>query len=286
MPQPTQTSPSPETQLTFRSEQQSFYFDNGAVENRVIHHSSQMARERFVFVPNWLAEPGQWKAFIKALTEHYPMDYFESREKPNTHYKAENISFVLEDMAQDLASYLNQIDGPYHLVGTAVGASTIIKAWSLLRHKPQTVVFICPMMSLKMPAYFRLLPFVSEKLILKSFPLIKLLLKRSTRLPRALRRIFREKDRKALRLIKASVEGLLPMQVSLSEVKRIDRPSLILYTLDDDMHTKADAEAMARSIPACISIGFEDFRTIHRKESALAICEWLNYRVWTLFAFG
>ena len=262
-----------------RADRYTFFFQNGEVGNRVVRFQNRPGAEEFVFIPDWRAEVQQWTPFIDQLSENHTVEYFESREKSGTQYKADDISFDIETLADDLANYLNQKDEDYHLVGASLGATTIIKAWKQLQRKPKTLTLICPFLQLKMPSYLQLLPLLGSRIVNKAAPFAYRLFKNTSHL-QSLNKLLREdlengSTQKLLRL-KASVEALININLDISEIETIDCPSFILYALNDNKHLAEEAEAIQSAIAGAKSLAFEDFNKVREEAGALAIEAWMN----------
>lgn len=260
-------------------DQYTFFFQNGEVGNRIVRFQKNPEAEEMVFVPNWRAKIEQWKPFIETLSQNHSVEYFESREKCGTQYKADDISFDIETLATDLANYLNQKTEDYHLIGASLGATTIIKAWKNLRRKPKSLTLICPFLQLKMPTYLQLLPLLGSGIVSKAAPLAYRLLKNTNQLQslsQVLRKDLENGSTQKLLRLKASVESLIDISLDINEIKEIDCPSFILYALNDKKHQAAEAEAIQRAITGAQALAFEDFNKVREQEGALAIEAWMN----------
>lgn len=264
-----------------------YYFDNGSVENQVTVFKKENA-ERLVFVPNWKAKSKHWREFVIRLNQRYSVEYFESREKNNTRYKDGELSFSVEQMGDDLSHYLNQSDGPYHLVAVSIGTCSIFKAWKALKRKPTTLTLICPIIHLRMPFYFHLFRFVPEKWITRAAPTVYFLLSTSKKLKRAssaFRKSLIQNDFTELKVMRASVQEILKMRVRLDEVRTIDTPCLIIYTEDDHIHLKQEALTIADVMPTPVkTASFADFRAVHEPRCAEAVLNWGQARAKAQFA--
>ncbi len=266
------------------------YFDNGAVENRVFSISSAPSAEKIVFVANWRAKKKHWKGFLYQLAQHRELSYFETREKSATRFKERTASFTVEAMGNDVANYLNQIEGPYHLIGVSIGANAIVKAWGAISRRPQSLVLICPILRLKMPAYFRLFRYIPDWMIKIIAPAVHGAMANSRQLrnvSKNLYEIFRNRDIRELKLIKSSAQDLLKMRMALSDFQNIDRPALIVSAIDDDIHPAADAEAIARALPGAASVSVANFRAAHDAGCARKLIDWyrsvLQWGQWQRF---
>ena len=253
------------------------FFDNGSVENRILHFQKDPPKEKLVFVPNWRAEERHWLAFVETLTDHYDIVYFESREKDETKFKSETIDFSIEQMGRDLANYLNSLNEPYHLIAVSIGTCALIKSIDYLNIKPLSLTLICPVLNLNLPKYFHLFPFISEGMVKSVAPLIFRLLRHSkqmNRVAKMLQNFFENKDLKALKLLKASAQGLLMAQIELSEVQYIDCPCLVVFTENDLIHQKEQAKAIAQAIPKAALFSTLNFKATHQPGCAKVILKW------------
>lgn len=256
-----------------------FFFQNGEVGNRVVRFQNKPGAEEVVFIPDWRAKIQEWTPFIEQLSKNQSVEYFESREKSGTQYKADEISFDIDTLANDLANYLNQKEEDYHLIGASLGATTIIKAWKKLTRKPKSLTLICPFLQLKMPTYLQLLPLFGSGIVSKAAPLAYRLLKNTAplqSLSKVLRKDLENGSTQKLLRLKASVEALININLDISEIESINCPSFILYALNDHKHLAEEAEAIQSAISGAKSIAFEDFNKVREQEGALAIEAWMN----------
>jgi|GEM_PF-2429057 len=260
-------------------DQYTFFFQNGEVGNRVVRFQKNPEAEEMVFVPNWRAKIEQWTPFIETLSQNHSVEYFESREKSGTQYKADDIAFDIETLAADLANYLNKKTEEYHLIGASLGATTIIKAWKQLKRKPKSLTLICPFLQLKMPTYLQLLPLLGSGIVSKAAPLAYRLLKNTNQLQslsKVLRKDLENGSTQKLLRLKASVESLIDISLDIKEIEEIRCPSFILYALNDKKHLAKEAEAIQSAISGAKSLAFEDFSQVQEQEGALAIEKWMN----------
>lgn len=267
--------------MTSKINREEVYFNNKCVENRIICFKRKGSGERLVFVPNWHAKEKHWTTFVETLTADYQVEYFESREKINTRIKKDQVGYTVPEMSQDLVRYLNQINGPYHLIGASIGACLIVKGWAAIRNKPKSLVLMCPILDLKMPRYFHLFKFIPERLLKAVRPVIFSFLSSSKQLravSKNLYRAFKSPDLTELLIIKASIQDLIKMRMDVAEVQRIKHPSFVVYTLDDGIHLQKDAQKVIRHIHGAKSTAFETFRAVHGKESAEAVLSWVNWQ--------
>jgi len=263
----------------FKPQRSIAYFDNQEVKNRIIRFQKKRDLGKVVFVPNWRAREAQWSPFLDSLTKQFSVDYFESREKSGTKFVSERIDLGVSKIGEDLANYLNQLDEPYHLVGASIGTSSIIKIWDQLIHKPLSLTFICPILQLRLPVYFRLFQFIPNGAIPFIVPGVNFLLKHSKQMKgvaRALRPYFQKKEVQELSLIRNSAGALLKTKMKLSEVEKIDRPTMVLFAEEDRIHLKRDANLISSALPDAFTAGFENFRALHKQASGRVVGEWIK----------
>lgn len=266
---------------TFNLPSTAFFFGNGAVQNQVIQFQSKNLKPKppFVFVANWRAKPKHWKEFIAVLTEEAEVHYFESREKKSAKLKTENVDYTVEAMGSDLANYLNQLEGPYHLIGVSINTSSIIKSWVKIKQKPLSVTFICPVINLVLPWYFKLFPFIPESLIKFIRPIVYqfMMISKSTgKLSKNLTKAFKDPNITELKKIKASAEGLLKLHINpTEELGQISSPTMIIYALNDPIHPAKDGILATKKIPNTTTFTVSDFRAAHQHGNAYIILDWL-----------
>ncbi|SEQ44733.1 alpha/beta fold hydrolase [Neolewinella agarilytica] len=257
-----------------------YYFANGEVNNRVVSFPGPAGAPLLVFVANWRAKLKHWKSFIKVLQQKHRVLYFETREKEATQYRTEAPDLSVTAMAEDLTRFLNLVERPYHLLGVSVGTSVILRSWAKLTNKPESLILLCPVLKVKMPAYFRVFPFIDIKTFTRYAPLLYRLLCVSPRLKsvqKTLRRAMTEKDFTEIAVMKASVQQLLTMPdpLACSNCRPTGR-TLIVRSLQDPLHSAADADRVMQGIGATDAFSCPDFRSVHAAETAERLLPFLR----------
>ena len=254
------------------------YFDNGQVQNRVLHfRMGHGHKKRLILVPNWRAEERHWLAFIEVLSQCYEVIYFESREKDDTRYRSAEIDFSVDAMASDLAHFLHSQDQDYHLVAVSIGTCAFIRSLPRLQHQPVTLTMICPILKLKLPKFFHLFEYVSDRMYGWATPLAYRLLKASRQMRKVskmLERSFVEKDFRLLKLLKQSAQDLLRTEIRIEEAKRIKVPCLIVYAVEDRIHLHKEAQQIATAIDEVTLLGGKDFKSVHQAHWARKVLRW------------
>lgn len=267
--------------MEFPIPHKTLYFPNGSIANRVMTFEASPAQESLVFVPNWHGKPKHWHGFVEPLTRRFQLHYFETREKLGTLKTEPRICYRIESMASDLVNYLNHIQHPYHLMGTSIGGSTILKAWPYLQRKPQSLVLLCPVVNLSMPGYFHYFRYLSERTVRMVRPAVFFVMSRSKRtqkLSRSLYSAFQNKDLTDLLSMKYSIDDLLSMRMHASEITALDIPTFIGYTLNDGIHLLDDARILIEAIDEVEAAAFPNFRAVHQKHAANRVMTWYESR--------
>jgi len=271
-------------QLTASSAQQgeqTIFFNNGEVENRILRFPGPTAAPTLVFVPNWRAKAKHWRPFVEVLRQSYTVLYFETREKTATCYRSVAPDLSVKAMAADLASFINSLDGPYHLAGASVGTSTILRAWPSLRQKPLSLALLCPVLKVKMPVYFRVFPWIRIEAFTRVAPLVYQLMRTSPRLKSVrttLHRAMTERDFSEIARMKASVEALQAMPDPLSFCGEPTTETLIVRCPEDRLHDCADATRISKRFATTETAIRPNFRAVHERETAIRLLRFLQNR--------
>jgi len=256
------------------------YFNNGAINNRVITFPGPPGAPLIVFVANWRAKVKHWRAFIEVLQQKYRVRYFETREKQATRYLTDCPDLSVESMVDDVVSFLNELGEPYHLMGVSVGTSLILQAWDELRQKPESLVLLCPVLKVRMPLYFHVFPFINIKTFTRYAPLMYRLMRISPSLKSVcstLHRAMTDRDFTEIAVMKASVQHLLRMPDPLltGNCRPLGR-TLIVRTLHDPIHTRADADKVMNGLGAENAFDCTDFRSVHAAQTAVRLLPFLK----------
>lgn len=256
------------------------YFANGEVNNRVVSFAGPAGAPLLVFVANWRAKLKHWQSFIEVLQQKYRVLYFETREKETTQYRTDAPDLSVKAMSGDLISFLNQVESPYILVGVSLGTSVILRTWSKLIRKPESLALLCPVLKVRMPVYFRVFPLIDIKTFTRYAPLVYRLLSLSPRLKSVRTTLYRamtEKNFTEIAVMKASVQQLLQMPDPLecSDCQPAGR-TLVVRSLEDPIHTTADADRVMAGLGVQESFNCPNFRAVHAAETAERLLPFLR----------
>jgi len=256
------------------------YFSNGGVNNRVVAFPGPTNAPLLVFVANWRAKLKHWRAFIEVLQQNHRILYFETREKEVTQYLTDKPDLSVNAMVSDLHNFLNRIERPYHLLGVSVGTSLIMRAWQQLRQKPKSLVLLCPVLKVRMPAYFRVFPFINITTFTRFAPLVYRLMSISPSLKSVrstLHRAMTEQNFTALAVMKESVQHLLRMPDPLAAGNcRPKGRTLVVRSLRDPIHTAGDANRVMDRLGIKHSFTCNDFRSVHAAATAKRLLPFLG----------
>lgn len=260
------------------------YFSNGEVNNRVVAFPGpDQQAPLIVFVANWRAKLRHWRSFIEVLQQKYRILYFETREKEATQYLTETPDLSVKAMVGDLGNFLNRIERPYHLMAVSVGTSLIMRAWQGLQQKPKSLVLLCPVLKVRMPAYFRIFPFINIDTFTRYAPLVYRLMSVSPSLKSVrttLHRAMTEQNFTALAVMKASVQHLLQMPNPLAAGKwQPAGRTLVVRSLQDPIHTQGDADKVMDGLGIKDCFSCPDFRSVHAAETAERLLPFLRMAV-------
>lgn len=143
--------------------QQSHFRCQDGIELRIVEYLpaglNAQKTPTIIFVAGWLSLVDGWIEVLSELTPQFPLWYVESREKFSSVLPGPcgNHHFDVDSMAADLAALIQQrmtADQPYLLVGSSLGATTILHALSeKLSPSPLAAALIAPNAEFHFPSW-------------------------------------------------------------------------------------------------------------------------------------
>lgn len=256
------------------------YFDQGEVANRVIRYNQRPELEKCIFIPNWRAKSHHWEGFCNCIARHYNLDYFETREKPNTVSIEKLKDHDNELMAADIIHYINaQSDSDYHLILCSFAAPLVFSQWERLHNKPKSLVLICPINSISLPwivSVFSKIPPRATPFLYKA--IYKLAHKVISLKPicYSLKALFRKGDLSEITNLQSSIRHVLKLDISISKFNNAQVPTLIVKSLNDKIHSPKKCHLIHKTILNSILIEVENFKEAHDISTAKRLCSFLN----------
>jgi pimeloyl-ACP methyl ester carboxylesterase len=253
-----------------------------SVSLRVITFSPAVVTNnpQVVFIPGWISLIHGWQSALLEMSRDFTIHYVETREKISAEVNLKT-RFRVEDFAQDIAGIVDYFQLPergYILLGSSLGATTIVDSYRFLPRQPLCLVLICINAIFYIPKFWqnvvRLFP---PRLYLGIKPVIKWYL-RNFRLDVAsdaaqYTKYCRNLDaadpwklkKAALAFIHYAIWDRLP---------EIEVPSLIFGASKDELHNLADIRHIAHQLPHST---FVDLETNSQTHSAAMVIELRKY---------
>jgi pimeloyl-ACP methyl ester carboxylesterase len=253
-----------------------------SVSLRVITFSPAVVTNnpQVVFIPGWISLIHGWQSALLEMSRDFTIHYVETREKISADVDLKN-QFRVEDFAQDIAGIVDYFQLPergYILLGSSLGATTIIDSYRFLPRQPLCLVLICINAIFYIPKFWQnVVWFFPPRLYLGIKPVIKWYL-RNFRLDVAsdaaqYTKYCRNLDaadpwklkKAALAFIHYAIWDRLP---------EIEVPSLIFGASKDELHNLADIRHIAHQLPHST---FVDLETNSQTHSAAMVIELRKY---------
>jgi len=253
-----------------------------SVSLRVITFSPSVATDnpQIVFIPGWISLIHGWQNALLEMSRDFTIHYVETREKisADVNLKAR---FRVDDFAQDIAGVVDYFSLPekgYILLGSSLGATTIIDSYRFLPRQPLCLVLICVNAIFYIPKFWQnIVRFFPPRLYLGIKPVIKWYL-RNFRLDVAsdaaqYAKYCRNLDaadpwklkKAALAFIHYSIWNRLP---------EIKVPALVIGASKDELHNLEDIRRIAQLLP---NSTFVDLETNSQTHSAAMVIELRKY---------
>jgi len=112
-----------------------------------------------IFVAGWVSLIQGWGKVLKELTKDFKVYYVETREKKSSEASKTakmDVDSIGRDITQ-LVTYFNLNDEEFIMLGSSLGATSIIDGYQHLKKHPRAIVLIGPNGIFKIPRYGRVL---------------------------------------------------------------------------------------------------------------------------------
>jgi pimeloyl-ACP methyl ester carboxylesterase len=267
----------PDTKLLVRS-----VALKNSVSLRVITFSPSVTANnpQVVFVPGWISLIQGWKCALLEMSRDFTIHYVETREKISAEVSPQ-ARFRVEDFAQDIAGIVDYFQLPergYILLGSSLGATTIVDSYRFLPRQPLCLALICINAIFFIPKFWQnVVQLFPPRLYLGIKPVIKWYL-RNFRLDVAsdaaqYAKYCRNLDaadpwklkKAALAFIRYSIWDRLP---------EVNVPALVVGASKDELHNLEDIRHIARQLPCST---FVDLETNSQTHSAAMVFELRKY---------
>jgi len=108
-----------------------------------------------VFVPGWISMINGWKEVLQEITKDFTVYYLETREKISSQI-IRKVDYSVEEIGKDLIRFINILrlqDRKYILLGSSLGATSILDCSKDLHINPLCLVLINPNAEFRMPKW-------------------------------------------------------------------------------------------------------------------------------------
>ncbi|MEM1168200.1 MAG: alpha/beta hydrolase [Cyanobacteria bacterium P01_H01_bin.35] len=232
-----------------------------------------------IFVSGWASTYYTWRYVIPELSELFRVFYFESREKATAKVD-NNASFYMSDMKDDLVSFINCnfSDKPFVLIGSSLGATTILESWHSFENKPEKIVLITPNIKMPFPSILSIAFFIPDLIVEVLRPIIFAYVNaRKQKLDKKQVAGMNEViNRGNLPRIKSSIKDLWNYNFNLKLLTTINTPCLLITASEDRVHSHQDSQIILSKLPNSEYVNLKTFSTTHSQTIVSILKEWIK----------
>jgi len=224
-----------------------------------------------LFVAGWISLISGWKEILKEMTRDFKVYYIETREKISSRVHGKE-NFGVEDIGKDLVdlvSLLKFSSKNYFMLGSSLGATTILDCSQHLKIPPKCLVLIGPNAVFRVPRFGKAIVTIFwPRLYFFIRPLVKFYLK-NFRLDVKSDYAQYEKYCTALDIadpwkLKNAVMRLWNYEV-WDILGKISFPTLIVGASRDDLHEPENLKRMVSMMPQATYVDLETNKGTHSK---------------------
>jgi pimeloyl-ACP methyl ester carboxylesterase len=226
-----------------------------------------------VLVPGLTTVMESFRGILQAITKEHVVHYVETREKPSSHTSA-NTSFDMAAFGQDVAAAIEAAGLPengYLLAGYSLGATAIMQGYAQIGTRPAGVVLAEPVPHFRFPSWSIPLVWIAVPVFGTVRAFAKWYMRRFM--------INTADDMEVMRIVERALDSADPVKLKKTVLSingyrawdrlgKIDRPTLVVATSKDTLHTHDDIVKMASLIPDSELIDMEDNTKTHSAEMA------------------
>ena len=247
-------------------------FDNGPIVNRVVKYVHDTSMEMCIFVPNWRAKMHHWDGFCDHISQYYNLEYFETREKPNTISKATSIDYNNVHAAMDIINYLNtHLCINYHLILCSFSVPLVLSKWEELICKPKSLTLICPLTHVSLPWPVRLFSSIPNATLPYMHQMVFNLANRTSAIRPICKNhldLFKGGNIKELSHFQSSVREVLKLKISHDLFEKVSVPTLIVKPMSDKIHRPGICHKIYKTIKNSVLHEVDNFRDAHSVDVA------------------
>lgn len=250
------------------------YHSRGEVTNRVLITGTG---DNLIFIPGWASTPYTWRKFIPVLSQSFSVHYYETREKSETVLHNNSPGYSVQVMSDDIADYIDTVDGAYYLISVSTGSVIFINSWDIITNKPESMALISPSRRVEMPWWFNLLPYVpTTALELACKPVVWGLKHCPSLLDKhRANGMLRAIESTNMSLLQRSIKALSKVYLPRQKIENIDIPTLIVAATEESLHSTDEALQVA-DLTSCSELTYvSTFTHSHSSSTADNISSWL-----------
>jgi pimeloyl-ACP methyl ester carboxylesterase len=266
-----------------RFENRRIFLDNGIELNSVKFIPEKDSKyPPVVFFPGFASVIENFRGTMIALTEHFVVQYVETREKPTSTVK-KNTTFDVKDIASDISGAIEWSDireGTYILLGYSLGATAAAESFvSVLKSKPLLLVMVEPSCEFRVPPFGLFVANYFPWTFYLIKPIIKFYIKTF--------RVNTKDDYEMYLIIRRIIDGadpkkLIPTLIGMARysiweaLKKIEVPVLVIGASQDTFHNLDDAKEISSLIKSATYIDLVTNKRSHSPEVCDLLINYLN----------
>lgn len=234
-----------------------------------------------LFIPGLISIIENFSETVIELTRNHKVIYVETREK-GTACTRKDHRFAVEDITSDIIYFAEQEiaeDTDYVMVGYSLGATVIAEAFSLLKHKPLSVILIQPNRSFPFKGIALFLARMAKYIYRPVLPLVKWYMRTfmiDIKSDDEMYRInCRNLDTADPARLGAAVRQLSPYRME-GCLEQISVPALVVVASKDRFHSHGEGTEIASLIPGAHCLDMDDNRRTHGPEMGRVIGDFIS----------
>ncbi len=234
-----------------------------------------------MFIPGLISIIENFRETLIELTRNHRVIYVETREK-GTARTGKDHRFAVKDITADMVHFTEQeIDeeADYVMVGYSLGATVIAEAFSLLRHKPLSVILIQPNSSFPFKGIALFLARLARYIYRPVLPFVKWYMRTFMIDIKSDDEMYRINCRNLDTADPARL-GAVVRQLSTYRMEgcleQISVPAMVVVASRDRFHSHGEGTGIASLIPGAHCIDMEDNKRTHGPEMGRVICDFIS----------
>ena len=242
----------------------------------------QTGRPQVVLVGGWITIMPAWGDVLREMTKDFTVYYVETREKQSSLIKG-RVEYSAEAFGRDIVALTDKLDikeDDYILMGSSLGATSVLDGCRFIRKKPLCLALIGPNAEFRVPRFGKVIVacfFPPMWFVLK--PIVKWYLK-TFRLdfkhdPRQYYKYARNIDSADPWKLKKAIMKLWKYQV-WDLLGSIDIPTLIIGASKDKLHIPENLKRMVELMPDARYLDMGTNEATHRAGMVEAVRQYIE----------